>query len=199
MVDMSEESTLTALKQISLADQLHSNKFDPILKNSLKKYSIHADYDKNTRTLQSKEQLGTQPQVVTLARKIFRDKIRKYSIAAKGRYAVLRKDYSKKLIRSESVLCRPTVLSGCTKWEEKPLCSYSHLSIARKKGIQLRAKVSMRMQVLKAIDSFGDSVLSLCLNKLRQLGLDERLIREFMTEVNATRVRWTGNARRNCT
>lgn len=131
--------------------------------------------------------------------RIFRDKVRKFSIAARGRYAALRKDRSKKLIRSESVLCQPTVLSGCTRWEEKPLCSYSHLSIARKKGVQLRVKVSTRVQVLKAIDSFGDSVLSLCISRLRQLGLDERLIREFMAEVNATRVRWMGNARRNCT
>lgn len=69
VVDASEESTLTALKQISLADQQHSNKFDPVLKNSLRKYFIRADYNANTRTLQSKEQLGIQPQVVTLARK----------------------------------------------------------------------------------------------------------------------------------
>jgi len=105
---------------------------------------------------------------------------------------MIKRDQVKKLARSRSVLYKGGSLNEDTKWEKKPLCSYSHLSVAR----EVQVKVNNRSLIVKAIDSFGGCLLDLCLNKLKKLGLDERLIKSFMILLNITRAKYMKNTKR---
>ena len=193
--DIKETSLIEAIKKVSLADEFHARKYSTPLKAILRRSCFHSNSDIYN---DSKNMLRVQPQVVALANKylvklyrLAKTQLRRYNIALRGRYSALFKVNQRVEANpiNENIKDNRFSKRRSQSVSQSMVC-YSHLSRSRKKLDISNANLGIYSQIIGLIDRFGKYALNTSCKNLRNIGIEEKLIKNLIKEIERAKSKW---------